>query len=119
MPQLIAPLILIAVGIGWLLHSQDVIPGVNWIWVLLLGTVGLSILLVGQKSRTSLIAGPFLMCWAGLTFARQTEVLPASIEGPALVIVFGVLLAATRLFKGPETANATAANPAADRSPSP
>jgi len=102
MPQLIAPLILIAVGIGWLLHSQQVIPGVNWIWVLLLGTVGASILLVGKRSRTSLIAGPFLIIWALLTYLAQTGVLPSRIEGPALVITFGVLLALSRLLKGVE-----------------
>jgi hypothetical protein len=102
MPQLTAPLILIAVGIGWLLHSQKIIPGVNWIWILLLGTVGACILMVGKMSRTSLITGPFLIAWAGITFAKQIDALPENIEGPALVIIFGVLLAATRLIKGPE-----------------
>lgn len=103
MNRLVAPLILIALGIGWLLHAQDVIPGVNWIWVLLLGTVGLSILLVGNWTRTSIIAGPFLMIWAILTFCRQTDRLSASFEGPALVIAFGVLLAISRIVRLPES----------------
>lgn len=117
MPQLIAPLILIAVGIGWLLHSQQVIPGVNWIWVLLLGTVGACILLVGKRSRTSLIAGPFLIIWAILTYLEQTGALPTKIEGPALVISFGILLAISRLIKGPEEPEA--AKPAGASEPKP
>jgi hypothetical protein len=102
MPRLIAPLLLIAVGIGWLLHTQNVIPGVNWIWVLMLATVGLLILVVGGRSRTSIVAGPFLMVWALLTFLRQSEHLSTAVEGPALVISFGVLLAIGRLIKVPD-----------------
>lgn len=38
--SVVVPILLITVGFGWLLTAQEVIPGVNWVWVLGLGIVG-------------------------------------------------------------------------------
>ena len=35
-----APILIIAVGVGWLLTVQGIVPGVNWVWVLGLGAAG-------------------------------------------------------------------------------
>ncbi len=103
MSRVIAPLFLIAIGVGWLLSAQRVLPGVSWIWVLLLATAGVSILLVKRLTRTSIIVGPFLILCAIGSFLRQTGRLSAEVEIPALIIALGVLLLIARLAPLPET----------------
>src|SRR5688572_17470952 len=95
--QIIAPLFLIVIGVGWLLSVKQVLPTVDWVWVLLLGTAGLSILLVKRLTRTSIIAGPFLILWAALSFMRQTGKISEEVLVPVLIILFGVLLLVSRV----------------------
>ena len=104
MKRIIAPLFLITIGVGWLLSAQRVLPGVSWIWVLLLATAGLSILLVHKLTRTSIIIGPFLILCALGSFLRQTGRIAAEVEIPALIIALGVLLLISRLVRLPESA---------------
>lgn len=101
MHHLVAPLLLIAVGIGWLLHAQNVMPQVNWIWILLLATIGVLIPVVGGFNRATLVIGPFLVIWALTSFLRQTGRIELAIEGPILVIALGVLLAVVRVMRRP------------------
>ena len=51
----IAPLFLIVIGLGWLLSVKQVLPTVNWIWVLMLGTAGISILVVKRITRCAAV----------------------------------------------------------------
>jgi succinate-acetate transporter protein len=102
---IIAPLFLIMIGVGWVLSVEHVLPMVNWIFVLMLGTAGLSILLVKRLTRSSIIAGPFLMLWALLTFLKQVGTIDAELEMPVLVILFGVLLLISRMAPLPERAD--------------
>jgi len=102
MRRVVAPLFLIAIGVGWLLSAKQVLPGVSWIWVLLLGTAGLSVLLVGRLTRSSLIVGPFLILWGTASFLRQTGRIPAEVEVPSLIIALGVLLLVARFAPLPE-----------------
>lgn len=37
------PFLIIAVGLGWLLTSHHIIPGVDWIWILGMGVVGVGL----------------------------------------------------------------------------
>jgi hypothetical protein len=102
MSRVVAPLFLIAIGVGWLLSAKQVLPGVSWIWILLLATAGLSILLARRLTRSSLIVGPFLLLCATGSFLRQTGRISAEIEIPALIIALGVLLLIARLAPLPE-----------------
>lgn len=104
--HVIAPLFLIMIGIGWLLSVKQVLPMVNWLWVLMLGTSGISILLVKRITRISIIVGPFLILWALLTFLTQTDVLGKELLVPVLVILFGVLLLISRLSPLPDSTEA-------------
>lgn len=99
MHHLVAPLLLIAVGLGWLLHAQEVMPPVNWIWILLLATIGILIPIVGGLSRSTLVIGPFLVIWALTSFLRQTGRIELPVQGPILVISLGVLLAVVRMMR--------------------
>ncbi len=105
MKLIVAPLFLIMIGIGWLLSVKQVLPMVDWIWVLMLGTAGLSILLVKRLTRTSVIAGPFLILWAVLSFMRQIGMIGEAVLVPVLVILFGALLLISRLAPLPESSD--------------
>jgi hypothetical protein len=92
------PLILaggmIILGLAWLLNSFDVIPGVNWVWTLPLGALGLITLGFGINKVTFVI-GPFLMVASILSVMRQTDRISADREVPLLMIVLGVLMLAS------------------------
>ncbi len=100
---LLAPVLLILVGVSWLLNSLGVMPGVNWVWTLLLAGVGLLILL-GGLNRISVVLGPLLMVAGGLSVLRQTGRLNIDVEIPILVILAGVLLIVSRYSRLPAPA---------------
>ena len=93
---LILPVLMLAVGAGWLLTELDVVPRVNWIWTLGLGGVGLLAFVVGGLDKVTIVVGPFFILAAGLSVLRQTGDLRPEIEVPVLVIAAGVLLLVAR-----------------------
>jgi hypothetical protein len=86
------PIVLIALGFGWLLTAHGVLPGVNWIWILALGIAGVLVLAVGGIDKLTIVLGPFLMACSCLSLLRQTGYLDINTEVPLLVIVGGVLM---------------------------
>ena len=88
---LIPALLLISVGIGWLLTTSGVIPGVNWVWVLGLAVVGFLVLFIGGIDKVTAIVGPFLMISTIFSLLRQSGHLSADTEVPCLLIVAGTL----------------------------
>lgn len=86
------PCLLMALGTGWLLTVLNILPGVNWLWIILLAGAGLVPLFAwGLDAATFPISGFFLAC----TFAslmRQTGRLNADVETPILVIGVGFLM---------------------------
>lgn len=89
--SVIFPILLITLGVGWLLTTLSVIPGIDWVWTLGLAVVGLLVLVVGGVNKLSVVAGPFLLIASGLSVLRQTGRLHVDIEVPVLVIVTGLL----------------------------
>jgi hypothetical protein len=93
------PLILsgamIILGLAWLLNSFQVIPGVNWVWTLPLGALGLITLGFGGFNKVTVVIGPFLMIASVLSVMRQTDRLSADREVPLLMIVLGLLMLAS------------------------
>ena len=96
-----APLLIITVGTGWLLTAHNVIPGVNWIWVLGLAVVGVLILVVGGLDKVTAVVGPFLIIATVFSLLRQTERISIDTEVPSLVIVAGVLMLVVRFLPLP------------------
>lgn len=90
------PILLLAVGVGWLLTVQQVLPGVNWAWVLGLATAGVVLLLATGIDRVTVVAGPFLIASALFALLRQAEILAVDTEAPLLMIVIGALLICAR-----------------------
>lgn len=91
--QLVIPILIITVGAGWLLTAQGFAPGVDWIWVLGLGIIGiLTFVLSKGFDKVSVVLGPFFLLASLLSVLRQTGRLSLEIEMPLLVISIGVLL---------------------------
>ena len=85
---------MIILGLAWLLNSYDVIPGVNWVWTLPLGALGLIALAFGGINKVTVVISPFLMIASVLSVMRQTDRLSADREVPLLMIVLGALMLA-------------------------
>ena len=88
---IVIPVAMIAMGIGWLLTNHDVIPGVNWVWVLGLGIAGLRTIGLGGIAKVPIVVGPFLIACTFLSILRQTDRISIDTEVPALVIIAGAL----------------------------
>jgi hypothetical protein len=68
-------------------------PGINWIWTLGLGVVGVfTFVLSGGVDKLSIVFGPFFLVGSLLSILRQTGRLNLDVEVPILVILVGVLL---------------------------
>lgn len=89
---LILPLLIIAIGSGWLLTTLGLVPGLNWIWVLGLAVIGLLSFAVSGIDKSTVVIGPFFLIASCLSVLRQTGRLTFDVEVPVLVIVIGVLL---------------------------
>ncbi|MHC4696496.1 MAG: hypothetical protein ACYTFA_07135 [Planctomycetota bacterium] len=95
------PACLIAMGTGWLLTTHDVLPGVNWVWVLGLGIVGVLILALGGIDRFTLVVGPFLIISSVFSILRQRGRISPDTEIPCLVIAAGILMLVSRFAPVP------------------
>lgn len=93
---LILPLVLIALGTGWLMTALGVAADVDWIWTSGLAVVGILTLIVGGVDKATVVAGPFFLAASALSVARQTGRLAVDLEVPILVIALGVLLLVAR-----------------------
>ncbi|MEX2171247.1 MAG: hypothetical protein WD851_18140 [Pirellulales bacterium] len=86
-------IIIITVGVGWLLLAMGYMPGINWVWTLGLGVVGvLTFVLSGGVDKVSVILGPLFLISSLMSVLRQTGRLKIDAEIPILVILIGVLL---------------------------
>jgi len=92
------PILIIALGVGWLLTTMNVLPGVNWVWISALGAAGLLALALGGLDRVTIVVGPILLVASFFSLLRQTGRLSAEIEVPCLVIAIGVLLLLSRVL---------------------
>jgi hypothetical protein len=99
--SLAAPVLIITLGLGWLLTVNNLMPGVNWIWVLGLAVTGILILTVGGVDKVTFVVGPFLISATFFSLLRQTGRISVDTEVPTLVIVFGVLMLLAKLLPVP------------------
>lgn len=94
--SLIVPILLIAVGAGWLLNVVDVLPGVDWAWSLGLGAVGIMAFVLSGFDKFTVVVGPLFLLASTLSVMRQSGRLPLDVEVPVLVIFLGMLLLVAR-----------------------
>ena len=86
------PILIITLGVAWLLNTQHVLPGVDWIWTGSLGVCGVLVLVVSGVNKFTFVLGPFLVAGSILSVLRQTGHLTLNIEVPVLFIITGLLL---------------------------
>jgi hypothetical protein len=112
---LVIPILIIVVGVGWLLTAQGFAPGVNWIWTLGLGVIGVLTFAVSKGvDKVSIVIGPFFLLASLLSVLRQTGQLSLDIEVPVLVISIGILLLVAQLQAVPKPGWYAALPPPAD-----
>ena len=68
---LAVPILVIALGTGWLLTTCNIVPGVNWIWVVGLGVTGV-LILAASIDKVTAVVGPFLMAATIFSLLRRT-----------------------------------------------
>lgn len=98
---LVAPILVITVGVAWLLMTLNVIAPVNWVWTLGLAVGGIVTLIAGGVDRLSIVAGPLLILASLASVLRQTGRLSIEHEVPCLVIALGVLMLIGRVLNLP------------------
>jgi hypothetical protein len=90
--------LIIVVGVGWLLTGLGIGPGIDWIWTLGLGVIGVLAFVVSKGfDKISVVIAPFFLLASLLSVLRQTGQLSLNIEVPILVISIGVLLLVAQL----------------------
>jgi hypothetical protein len=94
---LVIPILIIIVGVGWLLTARGFGPGINWVWTLGLGAIGILTFLISGCDKVSVVIGPFFLLSSLLSVLRQTGNLYVDIEVPVLIITIGVLLLVAQL----------------------
>ena len=96
--SLTAPILIITLGVGWLLTVHNVLPGVNWVWILGLAVTGVLILVVGGVNKVTFVIGPLLIASTFFSLLRQTGRISIDTEVPSLVIAFGTLMLLAKLL---------------------
>jgi hypothetical protein len=93
---LFLPILVIAIGAGWLVSALGYAPNIDWLWTISLALAGIATLLVGGIDKVTVVVGPFFLAASGLSILRQTDRLSFQIELPVLVILVGLLLLVAR-----------------------
>ena len=101
MKKAAVPILIIATGIGWMLSSNNVLPGVNWAFVLLMAVAGI-LAMINQLTKVSIVLGPMLMIGSVVLVMLQTEKIKIEMGLPIMVITFGILMLIARFSSLPD-----------------
>jgi len=100
-PAIAISFLIIALGVAWLLNAMNVIPKVDWLWVIALGVPGILLLTLTKLDRFNFVAGLSLIVSSVLAVLRSTERISVNIEAPVLFITVGILLFLAQLLPLP------------------
>lgn len=93
---LVVPILMIAVGVGWLLSTLQIIPEINWLWTAGLAAAGLLPFALGGIDKVNIVVGPWFLSASVLSVLRQSGRLSFDVEVPILVIIGGLLMIVAR-----------------------
>lgn len=105
--KFVLPIAIMLIGAAWTLNVIKAIPGVDWLWILLLAGIGLIALTQVKNHRSKLISGGFFLTAAAGEAFRQAGRLPPEWEIPLLIIVVGLLMLLAQLLPAPESGDAS------------
>ena len=97
------PIVLIVLGAAWLLKNLNWMPEVHWLWILGLVGAGVAVLVVDGITKSSVVAGPFLILAGGLYFLHQYYYLGWRFIIPILLVAAGSLMLVARSPAIPES----------------
>jgi hypothetical protein len=90
------PVLLIAVGVGWLLSTMGFASEINWVWSLALAAVGVLTFVLYGLDKVTIVVGAIFVIMSAMSVLRQTGRLSLDVEVPLLVIALGVLMLVAR-----------------------
>ena len=93
----VVPVLLIAVGTGWLLSTLGLVPEIDWVWTLGLATIGILTFILSGVDKLTVVVGPFFLAASLLSVLRQTGRIRIDLEIPILVILLGFLMILAQL----------------------
>jgi hypothetical protein len=96
------PILVTAVGVGWLLTAQGIIAGVQWAWVIGLAALGAVMLCLKGLNKVSIVIGPSLILAGLLSILRQTGALSVDTEVPLLTMTIGLLWTSAHFLPLPQ-----------------
>lgn len=97
----IVPTIIVILGVGKLLNSFNIVPGVNWLFTLGLACAGVLTLIMGGIDKLTVVVGSLLMVTSVCTFLKQSGTIESSRQVPILIIALGFLLLLVHVLKLP------------------
>ena len=98
---IIAPILIIAVGIAWLLNVTEFLDTVDWIWPVLLAAGAILAVVCGGIDKLTFVLAPFLLISSLFAVLRQVGRLRVNLEVPCLFIIMGTLWLMAELLKLP------------------
>jgi uncharacterized membrane protein len=98
MQKFAGPLILIGLGCAWLLKALNVSNSVDWVWVILLGVIGVVLLIWRPTARWRLGTGLWLLGACLTSLLRMLGQIEVKHEVPILVILAGLFWGAMSLL---------------------
>ena len=91
------PVVLIVVGVAWLLWYFRMFPDIDWIIALGLAGGGVAILVIDGITKSSVVAGPFLIAAGIAWLVHDRFKVSLLVLIPALLIVLGGLMLLARM----------------------
>lgn len=91
----------VALGVGWLLTTMNVLDGVDWLGPILLATLGVLLVTLTRLDKATVVVSPFLLMVSACSVLRQTGRLTLNVEVPSLVIALGILMVLATLSSLP------------------
>jgi len=98
---IIAPVLIIGVGVGWLLNVLDFLHTVEWVWPVSLAVGAIVAVVFGGPNKLTFVLCPFLLVSSIFSVLRQVGRLRVNLEVPCLVILIGVLWLVAEILKLP------------------
>jgi hypothetical protein len=95
------PIALIVFGIAWLLWYFRMFPDIDWIIAAGMAVAGIAILALDRITKTSVVAGPFLIAAGIAWFLHDKYRYTWYVLIPVLLILLGLLMLLARLPQVP------------------
>ena len=88
----ILPGLIISVGLAWLLNNMNILPNIEWIWIIVSAYAGIMCLTVTKLNKITAVTGPLFIIYSIMSFLRQNGTITFETELPLMTIILGFLM---------------------------